>query len=55
MATGGGGDDSEWQKLPCDEKVQHKVLENLIEICRDSHLIDHLCLVLGVESAYDWL
>jgi hypothetical protein len=26
MATGGGGgDDSEWQKLPCDEKVQHKV------------------------------
>jgi hypothetical protein len=26
MAAGGGGDDSEWQKLPCDEKVQHKVL-----------------------------
>jgi len=26
MATAGGGDDNEWQKLPCDEKVQHKVL-----------------------------
>ncbi|CAM4795603.1 unnamed protein product [Rotaria magnacalcarata] len=25
MATAaGGGDDNEWQKLPCDEKVQHK-------------------------------
>ncbi|CAF0721167.1 unnamed protein product [Adineta steineri] len=24
MATSGGGDDNEWQKLPCDEKVQHK-------------------------------
>jgi len=27
MATSGGGDDNEWQKLPCDEKVQHKVLK----------------------------
>jgi len=27
MATAGGGDDNEWQKLPCDEKVQHKVLD----------------------------
>jgi len=27
MATvGGGGDDNEWQKLPSDQKVQHKVL-----------------------------
>jgi len=25
MATG-GGDDNEWQKLPCEEKVQHKVI-----------------------------
>ncbi|CAF3916372.1 unnamed protein product [Rotaria sordida] len=24
MATAGGGDDNEWQKLPCEEKVQHK-------------------------------
>jgi len=30
MAAGGGGDDNEWQKLPCDEKVQHKVLKNKI-------------------------
>jgi cytoskeleton-associated protein 5 len=29
MAAGGGGDDNEWQKLPCDEKVQHKVLNAL--------------------------
>jgi hypothetical protein len=29
MATGGGGDDNEWQKLPCDEKVQHKVLKKI--------------------------
>jgi hypothetical protein len=28
MASGGGGDDNEWQKLPCDEKVQHKVLSD---------------------------
>jgi len=25
MATVGGGDDNEWQKLPSDQKVQHKV------------------------------
>ncbi|CAF4247869.1 unnamed protein product, partial [Adineta steineri] len=24
MATNGGIDDNEWQKLPCDQKVQHK-------------------------------
>jgi hypothetical protein len=27
MATVGGNDDNEWQKLPPDQKVQHKVYE----------------------------
>jgi hypothetical protein len=29
MATGGGNDENEWQKLPSDQKVQHKVIKNI--------------------------
>jgi hypothetical protein len=32
MASAGGGDDNEWQKLPCDEKVQHKVLQTMLMV-----------------------
>ena len=49
MATG-GGDDSEWQKLPCEEKVQHKVLEE-----KSSHFTLSLFVLPGMESPDDRL
>jgi hypothetical protein len=51
MATVGSNDDNEWQKLPSDQKVQHKVHSNLPE----TSFFFHVCFFSGMESSDDWL
>jgi len=41
-------DDNEWQKLPPDQKVQHKVHEK-------SSISTFYIIVVGMESSSDWL
>jgi hypothetical protein len=54
MATTAGGDDSEWQKLPCEEKVQHKVFESE-RVSEEDDTRGIFIIFLGMESSDDRL